>query len=133
MNKETAPTESELAAALGATRDIWQEIVDYTTGLYPRATTKWNYSGSKYGWSFRVSDAKRVLVYMLPRSGFFKVSMVFGQKATEQILRNDISEDTKAKLREAKVYAEGRGIRLEIRDDAMICDVKKLIAIKVSN
>jgi hypothetical protein len=62
---------------------------------------------------------------LLPRDGFFKVALVFGQKATELILASTVSEDLKNELKAAKVYAEGRGIRVEVKNKSIIDDIKK--------
>ncbi len=94
---------------------------------------EWKFSGEKFGWSYRINDAKRVIVYLLPRQHFFKIAFVFGNKATEKILESDVSEVIKNELRLAKVHAEGRGIRIDIRDDSDIDDIKKLILIKIGN
>jgi hypothetical protein len=93
---------------------------------------EWKHSGAKYGWSFRVKDKKRVIVYLMPRDKYFKVAMGFGQKAFEEVMKADISQDIKDMLAAAVVYAEGRGIRLEVRDASVIKDIRKLIDIKIS-
>ena len=72
------------------------------------------------------------MIYLLPREVFFKVALVFGQKATELILASTVSEDLKNELKAAKVYAEGRGIRVEVKNKSIIDDIKKLIAIKIA-
>lgn len=59
--------------------------------------------------------------------------MIFGQKATDQILEADISESLKTGLMNAKVYMEGRPISLEIRDNTFLNDIKRLIEIKIAN
>ena len=88
---------------------------------------------SKYGWSFRIDDKKRAILYLLPRDKFFKAAFVFGQKATEIILQSKISISIKKELEVAKVYAEGRGIRIDIKDDLPVDDIKKLVDIKLAN
>lgn len=74
-----------------------------------------------------------MLIYLLPRDGFFKVALVFGQKAFDEVMSSNIAENIKAELRSAKPYAEGRGIRLEVKSDAIVKDIQELIKIKVSN
>jgi len=59
--------------------------------------------------------------------------MVFGQKATDQILTSDISEFIKTEITNSKVYAEGRVIRLDITDPTFVNDIKKLVEIKIAN
>ena len=132
-DKEITPTEAQLKTALGETYDHWQTLANHTISLYPEAVTQWHYSGEKFGWSFRISDRKRVLVYLLPRDQFFKVAFVFGQKATDAVLKSDIADSIKNELITAKPYAEGRGIRITFTNESQLNDIKQLIAIKISN
>jgi hypothetical protein len=130
-DKEKIPTEFDLKLALGETYQIWQQIVEFTKQEYPNVKTEWSYSSAKFGWSFRLKDSKRVIVYLLPRIEFFKVAFVFGQKATDTINSSTISTVIKDLLNEAKPYVEGRGIRIEIKDDDLLMDIKQLIVIKL--
>ena len=132
-NKEEKPNDDNLYAALGLTNHLWVIIIDFTLHKYPAAIKEWNYSGDKYGWSFRLKDKKRAIIYLLPRDGFFKAAFVFGQKATDQILDSQVSDDIKLEIQNAKVYAEGRGIRIEVKNESLLTDIKKLIEIKLSN
>jgi len=127
------PDNKALAAALSTSFPWWNEIKDFVFQQYPKAVEEWKHSGKNYGWGFRLKDTKRVIIYLTPADGFFLFSIVFGEKATQEVLNSDISEDIKKTLREAKVYAEGRGIRLEIRSQKIISDLKKLVLIKLKN
>lgn len=121
----------DLKTALGKTYKLWQTIHDYVLVKYPNGIESQNCS--KYGWSFRIDDKKRAILYLLPRDKFFKAAFVFGQKATEIILQSKISISIKKELEVAKVYAEGRGIRIDIKDDLPVDDIKKLVDIKLAN
>lgn len=132
LDKNQEPTTLDLQIGIGATFSIWNEIEVFLYEVYPKVYPKWHFTSAKMGWSFRMNDSKRVLVYLLPRNKFFKVAMVFSQKATDLILESDISENIKAELKAAKVYTEGRGIRIDIKDDSLLNDIKKLIQIKLS-
>ena len=125
------PTIKDLETALGSTYKLWKNSIDFTKQVYPEVVEEWNYSGDKFGWSFRLKDKKRVLVYLLPRDKFFKVAFVFGQKATDAIFESPISENIKSEIRSAKVYAEGRGIRVDVKNKSVIHDIEKLIEIKI--
>lgn len=131
--KEITPSQKDLKKALGSTFSSWLEIQEYAKKSYPCAVEEWNFSSPKYGWSFRVKDKKRVIIYLLPREQFFKVAMVFGQKATNEILKSSISDIIKQDIQNARVYAEGRGIRIDITDKALTADIKTLISIKLSH
>jgi len=127
------PDNKALAKALSTSFSWWNEIKDFVFQQYPKAVEEWKHSGKSFGWGFRLKDTKRVIVYLTPADGFFLFSIVFGEKATQEVLGSDISEDIKTILREARVYAEGRGIRFEIKSPKMVSDVKKLVLIKLKN
>jgi hypothetical protein len=132
-DKAKQPTEAELKKALNKNFDAWITLAEFTRKSYPKATEAWKFSGEKYGWNFLISDKKRTLIYLLPRDGFFKAAFVFGQKATGVILESNISHSIKEEIRAARVYAEGRGIRIEVKNKNILKDLKKLIMIKIGN
>jgi Protein of unknown function (DUF3788) len=133
LDKLKVPTDAELKENIGNTYELWKQLRDFVFHVYPNATEEWNFPGKKYGWSFRIKDKKRAIIYLLPREGYFKVAFVFGQKATDQIFESGISIEIKTELQNAKKYAEGRGIRIDINDDSKLSDIKNLIQIKLSN
>jgi hypothetical protein len=132
-NKNSIPNNSDLIIALGNLHELWQAIALYVYSKYPKATEEWKFSGEKYGWNFRIKDKKRAIIYLLPRDKYFKAAFVFGQKAFEVILKSDVSNEIKKELEMAKVYAEGRGIRIDVKADAILSDIKKLIDLKIGN
>jgi hypothetical protein len=133
MDLSKIPETTDLAFPLGKTYPIWKEIRDFVIEKYPAAIEEWHVAAKKYGWGFRIKDKKRAIIYLSPREGFFLVAMVFGQKATDQILNSDISANIKEELMNSKVYMEGRVIRCEIHDNTYIDDIKKLVEIKIAN
>lgn len=131
-NKELIPGDRDLSEKLGKTCDLWNSIRDYVQEKAPDSVEEWKYSGKKFGWSFRINDKKRVLIYLLPREAYFKAAFVFGQKATDTIVNSTISDTIKKELLSAKVYAEGRGIRIDVRDPEVLEDIRGLIEIKLA-
>ena len=132
-DKDTKPTVNDLEAVLGDTYEIWQYLAEFTKKQYPSATEDWYFSSEKYGWNFRVNDKKRALIYLLPRDKYFKIALSFGQKAFDKIMGSSISDTIKLELSNAKAYAEGRGIRIEVKDNSAVNDLEELIRIKISN
>ena len=131
--KDFIPTETELALVLGDSFSYWLQLVEFTKSNYSDSILEWNYSSAKFGWSFRVKDSKRVIIYLLPRNGFFKVAFVFGRKAIDSVNNSSISSFIIEELNHAKPQAEGKGIRIDIRNSCLINDIKQLILIKLSN
>ena len=133
IDKNQIPNEEALVLALGKTHDLWKMIQTEVNLCAADAKPEWHYSGVKFGWSYRIKEKKRVIIYLLPRDQYFKVAFVFGQKATDSIMNSTINNQIKTALQEAKVYAEGRGIRIDIKEASLIEDVKKLILIKINH
>lgn len=133
LEKEVTPNEDELAKKLGSVYKLWQEIYNFVLGKYSKGVSDWNFPGKKYGWNFRIKDKKRAIIYLLPRENYFKVAFVFGDKATNEIMASEISESIKNELQAARKYVEGRGIRIDVKDESVISDIKKLVEIKLKN
>ena len=133
MDKTKKPDLKDLKEVLGDNFNVWNDIRDFTLKSYPKAIEEWNYPGAKYGWSFRIKDNKRAIIYLLPYQSHFKVAFVYGQKATDQALAGNISMEIKEIIKSAPVYAEGRGFRIEITGKEILKDIQELIAIKLAN
>jgi hypothetical protein len=131
-DKSKTPSIEEIKNLGDEYFDLWREICDYVLEMYPSAVAEWNYPGAKYGWSFRIKDKKRAIIYLLPRDEFFKVAFVFGKKAFDKIMNSDICEFIKKDISEAKAHVEGRGISIDVNIE-IIPDLKKLIQIKINN
>lgn len=132
-DKEVTPTTEVLKEHLGNSYVWWQTLCQLVFQLYPDGKEEWNYPGRKYGWSYRIKDKKRAIIYFLPREGYFKVAFVFGQKAYDVIMESNIANEIKKELREARKYAEGRGISIAIKSNEPLLDIQTLIEIKLSN
>jgi hypothetical protein len=132
-DKSKVPGDADLSKALGGNYRIWIEIKEYVIDSFPGAIEEWNHSGRNYGWGFRLKDKKRVIIYMIPCDGFFRIALVYGEKATHDALLSSISGDVKKIIETAPVYGEGRGFRIDIKSSEQIPDVKELVRIKLNN
>ena len=132
IEKTNKPEQKDLITALGKTYNLWQDIVNLVYLKYPGAVSDWNFPGQKYGWSFKIKDKKRAIIYLLPRDKRFLVAFNFGQKAFEKIMDSNISEEIKHSLESANVYVEGRGIRIEVKNRKSLKDISQLIDIKLA-
>ena len=130
MNPDIQPTEAKLQDKLAGTYEIWKFIESQVLVEKPILSAEWNFGGKKFGWNFRIKDKKRAIIYMLPREGFFKVAFVFGEKAFEVVMQSSVSEQIKSDLASAKKYAEGRGVRIEVRGKSVVDDILQLVGIK---
>ena len=132
IDKTNKPEQKDLITALGKTYNLWQDIINLVYLKYPNAVSDWNFPGQKYGWNLKIKDKKRAIIYLLPRDKRFMVAFNFGQKAFEKIMDSNISKEIKHSLESAKVYAEGRGIRIEVKNQKLLKDISQLIDIKLA-
>lgn len=131
MDKSVVPKDEDLKGAIEHTYPLWKRIRDIAYEQYPNGSEEWHFAGKNFGWSYRIKDNKRAILYLLPRDGYFKVAFVFGGKATADILASDMADGIRTELQHARVYAEGRGIRIDVRGEEMLGDIQKLIQIKL--
>jgi hypothetical protein len=129
-NKATIPTETDVQEKLGESYPLWKQVYDMVFEKYPNGKPEWNYPGKNYGWSFRIKDKKRAILYFLPRENYFMVGMVFGDKALKEILESKVTDFIKTDLQAAKKYAEGRGIRFRVTPE-VLKDIERLVEIKL--
>lgn len=131
MDKTARPSVRDLTDKLGAAYPLWKRICEMVFEKYPNGLAEWNYPGKKYGWSFRIKDKKRAIIYLLPRKNYFKVAFIFGDKAVNAIQESTIANELKIELFNAKKYAEGRGISIPVIDDSLFPDIEKLVELKL--
>ena len=124
-DNSSVPGNDDLSRALGDKYELWNEIKEFVQKQYSDVSEEWNHSGKNSGWGFRLRYKKRVIVYLIPCSGFFKVGLVYGEKATKEALNSTISEEIKSIIKNAKVYGEGRGFRIDVTNKDILEDIKK--------
>ncbi len=132
-DKGTPPTEADVRKALGKIYSLWKKIRDTVTERYSPIAVEWGYSGKAYGWGLRLKEAKRALLYLTPRSGYFVASFALGEKAVQAAKAAKLSASTLKAIDEAPRYAEGRGVRIEVRNSGDAKRILRLAEIKAAN
>jgi hypothetical protein len=132
IGKIKAPTEAEVAAALGSTAGLWKQLVSWMAEQ-GACESEWNSSGAKHGWSLRLKQKKRNIVYLSPCAGCFRVSFALGDKAVAAARGSDLAKSTLKIIDDAPRYAEGTGVRLMVKAEKDLGAIKKLALIKMAN
>jgi hypothetical protein len=132
-DKSKKPGKSDLEKTLGRTYTHWNNLMAHIAAEYAPLTENWNFPGAKWGWSLQLKQKKRTILYLTPGKGFFMVGFVLGDKAVKAAHGGTLPDAILADIDGARKYAEGRGIRLEIRNKKDLDSVKKLAAIKMAN
>src|SRR5512141_3318202 len=79
-DRENPPEEKSLRKTLGKASAAWAAL-KAGASISGTLAEEWAFSASAAGWSLRLKDGKRVIVYMTPQEGRFLVSFALGEKA----------------------------------------------------
>lgn len=133
FDKNVKPDDNLLAQKIGARFDYWREIKNYIIQQFGDTVEEWKFYGIKYGWQLKTLMKKRNLFFLIPYESYFKIVFVFGDRAVREIEKSDISEKLIKSVLNARKYAEGRGLAIEVKGDEFISDIKRLIKIKINH
>jgi hypothetical protein len=132
-DKSTKPDVSDLERVLGRTSTHWNNLKTHVAAEYAPLDETWGFAGAKWGWSLRLKQKKRTVLYMTPCRGHFLVGFALGEKAVKAAHGSTLPLSVLAVIDEARKYAEGRGVRIEIRNRKDLEASKQLAAIKMEN
>jgi len=127
-DKAKKPTAKQLLNALGNGVTLWNEFVEYLREEYAPVSDEWKFYKS---WHWKLSRKTRTICYLFPQEGYFSVALVLGEKAVAKVRESKLPKAILKQIEEARVYAEGRGIRLDCKKASDIEHVKTLLAIKM--
>jgi hypothetical protein len=132
-DKASPPRDRALEEVLGRTSSLWSRLKHDLQETYGPLIEEWNFSGKAYGWSFRLKQKKRTLVYMTPCRAHFLASFALGEKACRAAHSAGLPATVLAVIDGAPKYAEGRGVRIPVRSRRDVDNVECLVAIKAAN
>jgi hypothetical protein len=132
-DKTAEPAENELAAALGPAGKLWHELRLRIASEFAPLTEEWVFSGKNYGWSLRLKQKKRAVLYMKPLEGHFRVSFAFGEKAVKAAHQSGLPASVLKLIDNGPKYPEGWGVRMEVRGEKDVRTAVKLAGIKMAN
>ena len=132
-DKSQEPQTNELEETLGRTKTHWNNLTAHIAAEFAPCGMTWGFAGAKWGWSLRLKQKKRTVLYMTPCRKHFLVGFALGEKAVKAAREGGLPASVMKTIEEAPKYAEGRGVRLEIRNKKDLEAVKELAAIKMAN
>lgn len=132
-NKEISPNDQTLDEMLGESSGFWSSLKEQLQEKYGPLAEEWNFSGKAYGWSFRLKQAKRVLIYMTPCEGYFLASFALGERVCSVGRNTGLQPSVVELIDSAPKYAEGRGVRIPVKTKDDVDDVVKLAGAKAAN
>jgi hypothetical protein len=134
IGRSQQPSPEDLAAALGPTAALWDKFVASMASELGVATQEWKaVNPNKYGWSLRLKNKTRNIVYLSPYQGFFMVGFVLSDRAVKAAGEALFPTAVATAIAKAPRYPEGTGLRLAVKTARDLPSLRKLAAIKLAN
>jgi hypothetical protein len=131
IDRARTPDDEILSGVLGASFKNWTEIKTSITEQHGATREEWKYYGAKSGWVLKLLLKKRNLFFLIPDKKHFTIGFVFGDRAVEAIQKSRLPAAMIREVKDARRYAEGRGLRIDVRNRTPVSHVLKLVDIKV--
>lgn len=131
-DKSKRPKPSDLEKTLGRTFTHWDNLIKHIATEYWPMDEMWGFASAKWGWAVALKQKKRTVLYMTPCEKHFIVGLVLGDNAVNAAHDSGLPESVLSMIDSAQKYAEGRAIRMEIRNKKDLDSVKKLAAVKMA-
>jgi len=126
-DKSVKPEAIILKSTLNKTFSYYDELINSTNGFMH----EWNYSKTS-GWMMKISDRKKALLYLIPLTGSFKISLTVRENEKEILLHEQEFADMHDQIKNAKKFIEGYALQFMITDKESYAKSIKLIKILIS-
>ena len=130
LDPKAPPEARALAAALGKSARLWEELAAGLVAAHAPLAVSWSWSGKSAGWLLKLARRGKALVYLVPGEGGFVASFALRPAAHEAALARKWPATVEAALRGARAFREGRSVRVEIRKPADLAAVRALVALQ---
>ena len=126
------PGDDELKAALGRSAPAWKGLIAAIGKAYPPLVAEWGFTSKTTGWGLRLKQVNRTVLYMTPCEGYYLASIVLGERAVALAKGSGLPAAILRTIDAAPRYAEGRGVRFEVRVLGDLGSIRALADIKMA-
>jgi hypothetical protein len=131
--KLVEPDDKMLIYDLAETKIHFDKIAEFIESEYGAFRPEWKFYNQKSGWILKMFSKNRNVLFIVPCNKYFCVAFTFGDKASDLIFNSKLPDSIKKELFEAKKYAEGRTIRIDVRNKTDLDNILEMIRIKFIN
>ena len=133
IGRTKPPGDEDVAAALGAVKPLWDEVVGGLSQELGLTRSEWKSYGVKHGWSLKLQRGKRTIVHLAPCTGSVHVVFILGERAVAAARAARLGAAATKLLDAAPRYPEGTGVRIELTRPRQLALVRRLARIKLEN
>jgi hypothetical protein len=132
-DRSAAPQPAALSATLGRSAALWDAARQRLAADFAGLSEEWGFAGKAFGWSLRLKQKKRAIVYLTPCEKHFLASFALGEKACRAARDAALAPQILAAIDTAPRYTEGRGLRIPVRTRAQLEQVLRVAHVKMAN
>lgn len=121
------PTTDDLRAVLGRSYAAWAAL---TAFVHMRGPAREEWRAGPGGWTVRLRRGGRSLLTLSTADRHFRAQFVVPPERVGEMLALSLAPSTRALIRRARPYPDGRWITLTIRTLKDIADLKTLVMLK---
>ena len=130
-DKRHPPTDTDLRSILGPAYDAWTRLIELVSSRVPPIEEVWGFTSPATGWGLRLRRKDRIVLYMTPNESRFLVSFALGEKAVAATRAEKLPARILAAIDSAPRYAEGRGVRIEVKTVREVAPLVTLAKVKL--
>jgi hypothetical protein len=112
LGQAAPPTDDQLTAAVGRSRDVWDRLLAALAKDCNLVTQEWHCYSPKTGWSLRLKVKDRNILYLSPCHGSFQMAVILGDKSIAAARKKKLPAPVMKPVREGKKYPEGTVVRI---------------------
>lgn len=137
FGSDSIPSNEDIIKFIGLSDHLWNNLVSHIEEKY-KVQPKIEYSkcSAQPGWNIKYKKSGKSLCTLYPMPDYFIALVVVGAKEEEEVkmaIESGIfTPYTKELYNKTAFSLGGRWLMIEVKDNAVINDIKALIAIRVS-
>ena len=123
------PDEALIESILGRRYSAWNGFLGIVSAL-PSLCAEWRYYTDGKSWLYKVTEGKQTICWVSARDGMFTVTFYVASKHAPEVESAGIDSDLVRAWRSGKPGAKIRPISVEVRRQAQLADVRRLVDLK---
>ena len=130
------PSMEGINAYLGAARPLWNELTAYIEEKYQaKAQMAYSKCSAQPGWNVKYKKGGKSLCTLYPMENYFIALLVVGAKEEEEVemvlKMGSFTPYLKELYNKTAFSAGGRWLMIEVKDQAVLRDIKLIMGIRV--
>jgi len=129
-NSAITPTDDMVSLALADIKPAWDMLMSHVSDNFQDITYNWKFANKKAGWALIFSQKKRTLFYFIPSSEYFRIALVFSDKAMCEVEQTSLPKHIGEMISAATTCASGHSFFIDVKDKSDVESIFTLLKIK---